>query len=169
MRLWHEAPRRDDAELRLAHATLPLRVRLPAPERLAWATETLRRADAKEEVKSWDVMFAHGITKLQRTFGDRPTDQLEVRAFRIGDLGLVTQPCELYCQFALDIKRRSPAAHTVVSVQSNGHGGYCPTLYSPLTGGYSGEAIHWCRLEEGAGYRLVDAASRLLHGLWDKG
>lgn len=168
MRLWHEAPRHEDAELRLARESLSFSVRLPAPDRLAWATDILRRADAKEEVKSWDVMFAHGITKLQRTFGDRPTTQVELRVFRIGELGLVAQPSELYCQFALDIKRRSPAGHTVVAVQCSGHAGYCPTLYSPLTGGYSGEAIYSCRLEEGAGYKLVDAASRLLHQLWNE-
>jgi len=95
-----------------------------------------------------------------------PQDTLHLRVLRLGDVALVTQPTELYCQFALDIRRRSPARHTVTTAQTNGHGGYCPTVYSLLTGGYSGEAIYWTRLEAGAGYKLVDEAARLLRQLW---
>jgi len=49
---------------------------------------------------------------------------------------------------------------------ADGYHGYCPTTEGVLGGGYSGEPLHWTRLATDAGYQIVDAASRLLHGLW---
>lgn len=166
MRLWHESPRHEDAELLMNSEKLKVNVRLPADERISWAEDILRRTDAGEPLKSGDIMFAHGITKLQREYGQNPVDTLDIRVIRIGNIAMVTQPTELYCQFAIDIKRRSPAKHTMVAVTANGYGGYCPTLYGSLTGGYSGEAIYSSRLEEGAGYKLVDCVAGLLYELF---
>ena len=93
-------------------------------------------------------------------------DTLPLHAVRIGDVGILTQPCELYCQFGLDIKRRSPAPITVIFGAADGYGGYCPTLGSIMGGGYSGRALNCCRLIPEAGDRIVDSASALLRGLW---
>ena len=110
--------------------------------------------------------MAWGIASLADEFLDTPADTVAVHAVRIGDMALVTQPFELYCQFGLDIKRRSPAPLTGVCSLADGRAGYCPTLYGVLGGGYSGEPIQWRRFAPEAGYRLVDAACRLLYDLW---
>jgi hypothetical protein len=165
LRLLHETGWHDDPRIAVASDELRVDVRLPSPERLDWAQKLLARVDAGETEKSWDIMFAHGITRLQREFGAHPTDMLNLRAIRIGETAIVTQPCELYCQFGLDIRRRSPLPHTMTWGLACGYNGYCPTLYASMVGGYSGEPFHWCRLEERAGYKLVDSASALLRQL----
>ena len=166
LRLLHEATWCDEPALGHAYDDLEIPVRLPAAERLDWARSVLARVDAGEDVKAWDTLFAHGATLLQNEFGERGADTVAVHGVRIGDVGIATQPCELFCQFGLDIKRRSPAPITAVFGIADGYGGYCPTAAGPLGGGYSGEAIHWCRLAADGGYRITDAAARLLHELW---
>jgi len=157
----HEAP-----VLRHAHEDLQIEVRLPEPETLAGARELLARVDAGEEVPAFDLVYAYGAILLQERFAGQPFDTVPVHAVRVGKVALVTQPCELYCQFGLDIKRRSPTPLTAVASVADGYGGYCPTIAGVLGGGYSGRPIHWCRLAPDAGYRIVESAARLLNALW---
>ena len=166
LRLLHEARFTDDAPLRHRHEDLAMTVRLPTPERVEWAKKTLSRVGSSNDPSRWDRMLAHGVSLLQDQFGENPVDTVPVHAVRIGDVALATTPCELYCQFGLDIKRRSSAPLTAVCSVADGYHGYCPTAYGVIGGGYSGEPIHWCRLELLAGYKLVDLAARLLHELW---
>jgi hypothetical protein len=166
LRLLHGAAFHDEAPLACASEELTVPVRLPDPARVAWARETLAKVEAGEEVEAWDRMFAYGTTLLQDGFGDDPVDQVPVGALRVGDLGFAMEPCELYCQFGLDIKRRSPAPHTAILGQINAALGYCPTLYGTIGGGYSGEPLDWTRYTPELGYRMVDACARLLHKLW---
>ena len=158
------------ADLPIAHRykDMPAEVRLPSPERLAWAREVMVRFRAGEGIERWDRMLAYGITSLHDQFADNPRDILPIHAIRIGDLALVTQPCELYCQFGLDIKRRSPAAITAIGGIADGYRGYLPTTAGAIGGGYSGEPIFWTRLATETGYRLVDTSAALLHELWAK-
>jgi hypothetical protein len=166
LRLLHEAEFSADVPLRHVQERLPVPVRLPTPERLASGKETLARVDAGEDVPIWDQLFAFGSLALQEEFGEAGQDILPIHAVRVGDFALVTQPCELYCHFGLNIKRRSPAAATAVCGPANGYSGYCPTLEGIIGGGYSGEPILWTRLDPEAGYRIVDTASRLLRDVF---
>jgi len=166
LRLLHEAAWHDEAPLRHRSEVLKVGVRLPEPERLAWARQVLAQVDTGQEVKAWDRLFAYGTQLLQEEFGAAPRDRLALHALRIGQVALLTQPCELFCQFGLDLKRRSPAPFTGVVGIADGYAGYCPTLYGVLGGGYSGEPLHWTRLAPDAGYRLVDAGARLLREVW---
>lgn len=166
LRLLHEAA--FAAELPLAHACtdLTVPVRLPSPERLTAARATLAQVDAGKNIPIWDQLFAFGSIALQEEFGGTGEDVLPIHALRVGDFALVTQPCELFCHFGLNIKRRSPASATAVCGPANGYAGYCPTLEGIIGGGYSGEPILWTRLAPEAGYRIVDTASRLLRDLF---
>ena len=166
LRLLHEARFVDDVPLCHQYEDLSMKVRLPEPERVEWAREILSRVGSGNEPDGWERMMAHGISLLQDEYGDNPVDTVPVHAVRVGDVALLTQPCELYCQFGIDIKRRSPAPLTAVCNITDGYRGYCPTAYGVLGGGYSGEPIHWCRLELLAGYKIVDIAAKLLHDLW---
>ncbi len=152
----------------LAHTYEDLRVdvRLPKPERLVEARRVLARIDAGEKIRGMQMIMAFGAVHLQETYGENPIDTLPIHGVRIGDVALITQPCELYCQFGLDIKRRSPAPITAVVGLTDGFGGYCPTIYGILGGGYSGQPISWARLEPNAGYKIVESAGRILNTLW---
>ncbi len=168
LRLLKNVTYHDHPVLAHTHEDLKVDVRLPTPERLAEARKVLARIDAGENLRGMKMIMAFGAVHLQEVYGENPVDTLPLHAVRIGDVALVTQPCELYCQFGLDIKRRSPAPITAVVGLADGYGGYCPTIYGVLGGGYSGQPIYWTRLESSAGYRIVESAGRMLNHIWRK-
>jgi hypothetical protein len=166
MRLFHETELHEGVSLGHCHEDLTLPVQLPDPQRLEWAHSVLERMDRGEGIPGMEGILAWGTVSLQESFADDPTDTVSIHALRIGDVALATQPFELFCQFGLDIKRRSPFDVTGVCSVADGHGGYCPTMYGIIGGGYSGEPIEWRRFAPETGYRVVDEACRLLYALW---
>ncbi|MFO7946853.1 MAG: hypothetical protein R6V19_08555 [Armatimonadota bacterium] len=168
LRLLHEAIFEEEVCLHHLYEDLDIEVQLPDPEDLAASRELLQQARDGEDIDRRDLMFAHGRVLLQEDFGDDPVDTIPVHAVRIGDLAIVLQTTELYCQFGLDIKRRSPAPVTAVASVADGFTGYCPTMAGIIGGGYSGDPLWWTRLKPGAGDRIVDAACRMLWELWSE-
>lgn len=168
LRLYRQVRYHEEPVLKHTYKDLKVAVRLPTADQLADARQVLARIDAGEKIRGMDMIMAFGAVHLQEVFGKDPVDTLPIHAVRIGDVALVTQPCELYCQFGLDIKRRSPAPITAVVGLTDGYGGYCPTIYGIMGGGYSGAPISWTRLESYAGYRIVETASQLLNPLWQE-
>lgn len=166
LRLLEDVEMHEDLPVRHTCVDLPLAVRLPTTERLTRAAATLEEFREGKDIKGIEAALAMGVVELQERFGPDPVDSLPIHAVRLGDLGIATQPCELFCQFGLDIKRRSPARKTIVVSVADGYGGYCPTVYGILGGGYSGDPTSWTRLQGEAGYKIVDCASRLLWELW---
>ena len=166
LRLMHEAAALDDAPLAHACHEMTSPVRIPEPTRLDWARATLAKRDGGDAVRPFDLMFAHGITYLHDSFADRPQETFTLHAVRIGGLGMVSVPGELFCQLGLDIKRRSPFAATAILGATDGYIGYLPTTSGALGGGYSGEPLQWTRIPHETCYRLVDEAAKLLHELW---
>jgi len=126
----------------------------------------MERIKAGEKIMGQKLIFAFGTIELQEQYGKQPIDTMPIHVMRIGDVALVTQPCELYCQFGLDIKRRSPTPLTAVVGLADGYCGYCPTIAAILGGGYSGQPISWTRLEPYVGYHMVEAAGPMMNRLW---
>jgi neutral ceramidase len=166
MDLYRDITYDDDPVLKHDYHDLKVAVRLPSTEALIEGKEILERIDAGENIRGMEMIMAFGAVHLQETYRNNPYDILPVHAIRLGELAIVTQPCELYCQFGLDIKRRSPVSNTIVVGLTDGFGGYCPTIYGVIGGGYSGAPIAWARLEPYAGYKIVESASQLLYNLW---
>jgi len=166
LRLYREAQFHEHVILGHEVHDLEVEVRLPDAEKLDEAREVLARLEVGEQLQGMDLIVAFGTAHLQDQFGENPTDTLPIHAVRIGDVALVTQPCELYCQFGLDIKRRSPTPYTAIVGLADGYGGYCPTIAGLLGGGYSGRPISWTRLEAFAGYKIVETAGPMLNRLW---
>jgi hypothetical protein len=94
-----------------------------------------------------------------------PTVPTEVHALRLGDLALITNPFELYTDYSLRIKARSPAVQTsVVQLTADCHA-YLATERAVAGGGYS------ARIDDGVigpvgGRELVEASVRMLRRLW---
>jgi len=165
LRLLHETVPVAEPALRHAFEDLPVAVQLPTAEALARAREVV--ALGEERAGRWEYTLARvGVLPLWEEFKDRPEDAVAIHAVRIGQCAIITNPAELYCQFGIDLRRRSPAAVTMVAQLADGSVGYCPTIPALLGGGYSGAAIRWRRLEPQAGYKLVEASARLVHQLW---
>lgn len=163
LRLLHESA---------AHPSLPFEhrfedvetpVRHPGRDRLAWARPLLERVDAGEAIPGNEIALAHGAVLLERRFGGNPVDLLPVHGLRLGDLALVSNPCELFCRYGLEIRRRSRFPMTAILGLTDGYHGYCPTPAAICGGGYSAVPLYWSRFTESTGDRLVEASVRLLH------
>lgn len=92
-------------------------------------------------------------------------DQVEVMAMRVGDVGIVGLPGEIFCEFGLEIKDRSPAKHTIVIELANGAVGYFPTVAAFDEGGYEVTASA-TNYEKGSGEKLVESAVKQLNELF---
>ena len=165
LRLMERATLVSNPMLRHTYDDITIDVRLPSDEALKHA-EMIEALGEEQAGRSEYILQVSGALRLYRAFKDDPVDTLAVHALRIGDLGIATNPCELFCQFGLDIKRRSPAPITMVAQLADGFSGYCPTMAALMGGGYSADPTYWARLEPAAGDRIVDACSRSLFELW---
>ena len=80
----------------------------------------------------------------------------------IGDVALVTLPAEFFTGLGMEIKKRSPFAHTYIAELTDDFVGYLPDREAHRLGGYQ----TWMGLhsysEEGTGERMVDEAVALL-------
>ena len=64
------------------------------------------------------------------------TVRVKLQAIRIGDLGIVSSPCETFVETGLAIKRQSPLKPTFTIELANGYNGYLPTPEQHALGGY---------------------------------
>ena len=95
------------------------------------------------------------------------TRRVPVNAGRIGPLGIATNAGELFVEWGLSVKKRSPFPHTFVSELTNDWVGYEPTAQAFQHEGYETLAgVDFVSLE--GIQTLVDTAVKLLQGLWEK-
>lgn len=102
----------------------------------------------------------------KRTLASMPaTRSVPVNAARIGPLGIATNAGELFVEWGIDIKRRSPFPHTIVSELTNDWIGYEPTAQGFQHEGYETlPGVNFVTLE--GIEKLVDTAVELLQELW---
>lgn len=99
----------------------------------------------------------------------RGHENVEVTAFRIGDLAIVSNPTEFFCRLGLDIKNASPARYTMIAEISNGYAGYCPTPEAFDEGGYEIRPARSSYLSPNAGTQIVQTSRKLLAQLFKEG
>jgi neutral ceramidase len=106
---------------------------------------------------------AQRILTLEKLRQKGSSVALEVQAFRLSDdVAVVTLPGELFVELGIDLRKRSPFAHTIVIELANESCGYVPTSKAFSEGGYE---VANARLVPGAGETLVETALRLLQDL----
>jgi hypothetical protein len=92
--------------------------------------------------------------------------EVPVNAARIGPLGIATNAGELFVEWGLTIKKRSPFPHTIVCELTNEWIGYEPTALGFQQEGYEALAgVSFVSLE--GIQMLVDTAVELLEELWE--
>ena len=94
-----------------------------------------------------------------------PPHPVEVHGLRIGDLGMVTSPFELFVDYAARIKARSPAGQTAVVQLASGRGLYLPTERA-VRGGHYGASPVVCPVGPEGGQELVEASLAVLTDLF---
>ncbi|MEX2566191.1 MAG: hypothetical protein WD431_09635 [Cyclobacteriaceae bacterium] len=93
-----------------------------------------------------------------------PKMPVEVHVLRVGDAVFATNPFELYLDYGMQMKARSPAVQTFI-VQLTGSGSYLPTKRSIAGGAYGAVPASTLIGPEG-GRELVDQTLGLIESLW---
>jgi hypothetical protein len=127
---------------------------------------------AKQDIQT-STIFKHTVVKADLPPQEPPTapfyttdpvTPIEFHVLRLGDIAIATNPFELYLDYGLRIKARSPAVLTFLVQLSCQHCGYLPTQKGVEGGGYS--AVKFVVGPKG-GQVLVDETVKQLNTLWD--
>jgi hypothetical protein len=143
--------------------TLPLRV-VTEPE-----VELARKEAekfAKDPAQRWNYNWNQSVVtryELQKA-GDAGTQKMELHALRLGDVAIASNEFELFTDYGVQMKARSPAVQTFV-IQLAGSGGYLPTERAVRGGGYSA-VIQSSRVGPNGGQALVEHTVKAMKELW---
>jgi len=146
------------AKIAAAEIVLKLRVRKPDAARLEWALATAAPADSPLRLTRPQV-YAKETLALA---GYPDIIDVRIQAIRIGDLGIVGIPCEVFAETGLAIKAGDVFPDTMVMELANGYHGYLPTEQQHEWGGYETWAARSSSLEVGAEAMIREAAIQAL-------
>ncbi|MGE0607859.1 MAG: hypothetical protein AB7O62_12265 [Pirellulales bacterium] len=122
----------DWVPIAMREARLTLGRRLPAPAEVDRAKFILEQAKpgplaTLEEAYARETYIMADLP---------PTIETVIQAARIGELGIVTLPCETFVETGLAIKAASPFKPTLAISLANDYAGYLPTVEHHRLGGY---------------------------------
>ena len=118
--------------LSMAEKRVTLERRLPDDARLAWAREMLQRM-AGQRPKNRPEVYAEQAQYIH----ENPAEELVLQAIRIGDLGIMGLPNEVYALTGLKLKAMSPFRESFNIGLANGAAGYIPPPEQHALGGYT--------------------------------
>lgn len=135
------------------------RRRQPDEEELARARELY---ESKNDPTDADWIYAMEAVKVSQ---EPPVQPTPVMGLRIGDLGIVGLPGEMFCDYGLQIKARSPFSRTMTVELANDFKGYCPTDIALQEGSYETRLCGWAKAAAGTEGQMVNAAVGILDKL----
>ena len=171
VRAWEEAYEgakndlRDEVVLRHRVATIDLPYRIVTPaERDAAAQEADKFKD--DPAQRWNWRWNQGVVDRYdaQKAGTQEPYRMELHALRLGDVAIATNDFELYTDFGIQMKTRSPAVQTFI-VQLAGPGTYLPTERAAAHGGY-GAVIQSSQVGPAGGQVLVEETVARWKELW---
>ena len=122
----------DWVPLASSESEIELGVRLPDREDLERARNILAAA-GPGPYRDRRAIYARETVLLAEYPARVP---VRLQAIRIGQLGIVSSPCETFVETGLAIKKESPLRPTFVVELANGYNGYLPTARQHELGGY---------------------------------
>ncbi len=142
----------------MAQREIELAVRKPNEEELAAA----RAVVAKPNDEGLPRLARHYAAAAIRLSEYPDTVTVQLQALRIGRLGIVAIPCEVFAEIGLEIKRLSPLQPTFTIELANGYNGYLPSPEQHALGGYETWRNTSSNLEENASRKIVSTLMELL-------
>jgi len=161
-RIWsslREDDFRDDVPLGANLTPVPFAARCPSVAELAAARALYDRG---EDHKDAEWLYAREIVLCAEAPAVWP---VPIHAMRLGDLGLVGLPGEVFTEIGLDIKQRSPFAQTMNVGIANDTVGYVATDQALQEGSYETRLCRHVRAPAGTGRRWADTAVQGLEAL----
>jgi hypothetical protein len=145
--------------------------KLDLPERIVTEQEAanIRKkvAELSKNPRNQRRMLWHqaAVDRYERQLaGDIRPYKMELHAIRIGDIAIATNPFELFTDFGIQMKSRSPALQTFI-VQLAGPGSYVPSKRAERGGGYSA-IVESNKVGPEGGQVLADRTVDVLNTLW---
>lgn len=133
--------------------------RCPSAEDLAAACALLAAGEKPEDAE-W--VYARELVLLE----DMPSEwEVPIHTLRIGDLGIVGLPGEVFTEIGLDIKGRSPFPQTMNIGIANDTVGYVATDKALAEGSYETRLCRHVRAPQGTGKLWADTAVAGLEAL----
>ena len=163
LRVVPEGEKLDDPLLEHRAAMVPLPLRHLPEDLIDWAREMQNAPKSENFVERTYADMALELLDQQRI---EPLAPAEINAFRIDDFAVVTLPGEVFVEFGLDIKLKSPAKRTWVVELANGVVGYVPTTLAFEGGGYEQRTATSSKLDPVAGEMMVATARALLESMF---
>ncbi|HZZ77242.1 MAG TPA: neutral/alkaline non-lysosomal ceramidase N-terminal domain-containing protein [Gemmataceae bacterium] len=155
---YQKVKHRDWAEMKMASKDIELGVRRPSEAELRDAKEKLDKMKGKPLTKMPEIYARE--TVLMSRYPANVTATLQ--AIRIGELGIVANPCETFVEIGLEIKKKSPLRPTFTIELANGYNGYLPTPEHHALGGYETWRARSSYLEVNASRTILDTWMDLL-------
>ncbi|MBI5774784.1 MAG: hypothetical protein HZA89_13695 [Verrucomicrobia bacterium] len=121
---------------------------------------------AKDPAQRWNYNWNQSVVtryELQKA-SDPGTQKMELHVLRLGDVAIASNEFELFTDYGVQMKARSPAVQTFV-IQLAGSGGYLPTERAVKGGGYSA-VIQSSRIGPNGGQALVEHTVAEMKALW---
>lgn len=124
--------------------------------------------DISQKLPRWNDYGPKEVARFGEEAGREATYQTDIVALRLGDAALVALPGEMFVEFGLMLKQRSPFRHTYAAIYANDYAGYVTTEAAYLNGSYEVWPTLNARIGRDGGYRMVDKAVEMLEELYEE-
>lgn len=168
----------NDANVMVSREYVPLQYIKISDERYQWAKKVMKKVEEEgmpplQKDGIPDAVYAQQWINIYEN--QSHVDSLEVMVMRIGNLALVGYPGEIFAEFGMEIKEKSPSQNTIVMGLANDDRNYFPTKisftqgpkgFTPMITGYEttpGTTMY----EIGAGEKLTASALKQLDKLFE--
>jgi len=158
----------DDPVLGAATESMLFRRRRSTPEELAEAKRTVCEPMPDAPVPDQERADFRGRIYAQEALlvAQEPLErETPIMALRVGDLGIVGLPGEIFVEYGLQIKRQSPFKHTMCIELANDWVGYCPTDRALQEGSYETQLARSSKAAPGTEEAMVKASLDALRRL----
>src|SRR5437764_4453486 len=143
----------------MAQKEIELGVRLPSVNEVREAQDRLDQMKGKPLTKLPEIYARE--TVLLAKYPEKV--KVILQAIRIGELGIVANPCETFVEIGLEIKKKSPLRPTFTIELANGYNGYLPTPEQHALGGYETWRARSSYLEVNASRAITKTVLGLLN------
>jgi neutral ceramidase len=141
----------NDATIRMNEREVEVGIRQPNAAQLEKVKALLAKAADPERLTMNEVYARESVLLSEAP----PAVRIKLQAVVIGELAIVTVPCEVFAGIGLEIKRRSPFKTTFMIGLANGYNGYLPSPKQYALGGYETWRSSWSYLEPEASTKIT--------------